>query len=574
VADKRDKTASVGNPADNLEQEVRSVVDEYLDGRDDIELDTEKLATLLQQLPESRCLYERGLLADKTDNTEKAIECYKQALQGDNRCLEAATELGDIHAERGDCEEAIRYFQQAIILGDVDTKVDTYCRIASCHKEADDSEKAIESYKKALQLDMGCVTAAQELGKHYTEKGDWEEAIRYYDQAVRCADKLQKPFLWAEQGYNYFLSNQISKATECYEKALEADEHFPLSLDGLGQIHLAKKDYTSARQFFEQAIQWATDEQKPDIYYNLGVCLLETGDRDTAIDCFVRCLDADEQNYMAAWELGDLCCDDKNWKQALGYYQQAARYASDEDSEEKGGLHFLAAVCYSKIKDHQGAVNQNEACLALAPDYPIARNNLGWALRRMGRYDEAVAVFQEAIRRGKDGRYPLRNLVTTLRKLKRYSEAIDVLKQDVTKNGELTPFAQKQMGEIGQLLERREHGEAASDTLAEDEVNEDELEEVDASIGLKNDVAETSEPESDAPQVGPVMGEPLSDYARAARITRSESKIDTEDVLEGLMEKKIERNQKVFGRRLRMFEASDSRYGRYGRQFVSVPRNT
>lgn len=172
VADTRDNTPSAGNPADNLEQEVRSLVDEYRHGPDDIELDTEKLATLLQQLPESRCPYERGLLAMETDNDEEAIRYFQQAFQADNRCVEAA----------------------------------------------------------------------QELGKLYTGKEDWKQARTYYDQALRSADKADKPFLWAEQGHYYFLSDQISKATECYGKALKADEHFPLALDGLGQIHFEQKD--------------------------------------------------------------------------------------------------------------------------------------------------------------------------------------------------------------------------------------------------------------------------------------------------------------------------------------------
>ena len=337
------------------------------------------------------------------------------------------------------------------------------------------------------------------------------------------------------------------------------------SIEGLGNIYFDKEEYHKAREYYERAAPYVPDQEKPSFYSNLGLCHLAMGDRDTGIDHLVKCLDADEQLWEAACLLADLYWDDKNWKQALGYYQQAARYASGEDKAE---AHSLSARCYEKIKDHEGAIKEYEACLAVSPDFRSARNNLGWVLQRMGRYDEAVAMLQEAARRGKDGMTPLRNLTIVLRKLKRYSEAIELLKQDTARNGGLTKFAQRQMQKIEGLLEKQAHDEAASDAAIEGEEDEDELEEAGASVGLKDDGTETSEPESDDQQVGPVMGEPLSARAREARIPRVETKIDKEDVLEGLIQDRIERGQTVFGRRLRMFEASDSRHGRYGRQFA------
>jgi len=54
------------------------------------------------------------------------------------------------------------------------------------------------------------------------------------------------------------------------------------------------------------------------------------------------------------------------------------------------------------LGDHAASAESAREALRLQPDFPEASNNLGLALKAMGRLDEAVDAFREATARGAD----------------------------------------------------------------------------------------------------------------------------------------------------------------------------
>ncbi len=176
------------------------------------------------------------------------------------------------------------------------------------------------------------------------------------------------------------------------------------------------------------------------------------------------------------------------------------------------------------------------------------------------KYEEAVAVFKEAIQRGNDGKYPLRNLAWALRRLGRFSEAIEVLRQDIHR-GAITKTAQKEIVELEALIRKQAAGEhLAADVITDERPDEDES----AAAPAPGEEGEAS-PEEEQNESSALRTEPES---RSQPIIskrpplRTSRPIQTEESLEALLEEMIQREGRAFSRRVRMFESSDGLYGR------------
>jgi Flp pilus assembly protein TadD len=75
------------------------------------------------------------------------------------------------------------------------------------------------------------------------------------------------------------------------------------------------------------------------------------------------------------------------------------------------------------------AIGAYKECLALCPDHPAARSNLGAAYAQAGRYDEAIGEYEKALEADRDNTAIRMNLAIALYKAERLSDAVRELKK-------------------------------------------------------------------------------------------------------------------------------------------------
>jgi len=532
-----------------LEQRAKALVEGFLDGsQDDTCLD--ELEGILEQLPAGSCPYERGVLAFAQERTDEAIE---------HLCTAALEESGRMEAPP-ECDELVHRWEAPFDVGD---QPEFWSRLAGAFGqrwaesaahllllgyaalERDDDEVAVEHLIECLDLDGSYWAAASHLGAIYQGRENWKKARTYHELALVHARGQDKAHEYLNLGRCYLALGQHDAALRCYQEAVETTPTAWQKAYG----------FDTSR---EPSGGWKT----ACAYYLLGDGQLSLEDTDGAIDSFAYALNADEGFWLAAADLGDICSDDKNWRGARAYYEQALAHLAEIPGElpgDRADIYFALGWCCHKIKDHEAAVSAYRGCLEEDADYRYARGNLGWALLGASRAEEAVGVFRESVRRGKDGKYAIRGLARALRKLGRYAEAIEVLRQD-TYRGRLTKSAAKRIEELEALIDRRVEGEETGEGAAGAEDGAD-LSEDDGG----EDVIGPGEPgQPSTPTRGPRPRKPKGPGDGGETPPR----ISREADLEALLERRILRGQEVFGRRLRMFQADDSRYQRYGRQFA------
>lgn len=252
---------------------------------------------------------------------------------------------------------------------------------------------------------------------------------------------------------------------------------------------------------------------------------LEAEDPEQAITCFVETLALDPQHWFAAESCALRYRELENWQSAAAYFRKALAVPA---AARYPGLHFELAWCMGKLKRWQAEIDAYQACLALDADWPNARNNLGYSLMRIGNYPEAVKVLEEALRRGNDGKFPLRNLPTALLKLGRKKEAVGWLQKDL-RGHSLTKRAASLLAKLGAPSQQPQH-----------------------------EGPPTEEEEAECIATPP-------NWAASHNEAKKDAAFHKERHLELELVASLERAQPIFDRRLQLYLSAD---GRSGQQFA------
>lgn len=223
--------------------------------------------------------------------------------------------------------------------------------------------------------------AHHELGKALFEQGRPEEALTYYQTAIRLQPGVPEPHY--NCGLTLSALGRPAEAVEQYRAALRLQPEYADAHNNLGTVLLAQGRPAEAEVEFQAAVRIKPNYAKG--YSNLANVLLELGRPAEAVAPAQTAVRLDPAFVTARYNLGNALAETGQWPEA------ATEYA--------GALH-------------------------LQPDFPEGHNNLGNVLLQLGRVAEAIAHYEAAVRLKPDYVDPRRNLAHVLVQLNRPGEAI------------------------------------------------------------------------------------------------------------------------------------------------------
>ena len=91
------------------------------------------------------------------------------------------------------------------------------------------------SYCKLAELiDPTYINLYNQMAKTYESLGQFEDAISCYENAINANE--QDTGLWTDMGFCFQRMGEISKAKDCFQKALAIDENYVPAIDAISRL--------------------------------------------------------------------------------------------------------------------------------------------------------------------------------------------------------------------------------------------------------------------------------------------------------------------------------------------------
>ena len=244
----------------------------------------------------------------------------------------------------------------------------------------------------------------------------------------------------------------------------------------------------------------------------------KTPDMDERADIMSGILQKYPASIIATTCLGMAHYAAKRWGAAVACFEKL------DDAEfipfyHEDDFYFFKAVSYTKLREHNNAIEAYKKALEIYPETPNALNNLGYEYYLTKQYGKALETFQRCMDTDSDLRYAVNNYFRTLLALKRYSDA--------------RAFGNKAPVKISaSLLRRLEKKDAEPDTP-------EAFDDVDSPRETNSTISENNKAIKDG-------------------------QFSSEKLLEDELNQRIEHGLPTFGRQLKMYR----RHGEYGRQYI------
>jgi tetratricopeptide (TPR) repeat protein len=227
-------------------------------------------------------------------------------------------------------------------------------------------------FRHALEVTENNYLAHNNLGIALVGKGQSDEAIRQYQDAIR----LKPDYAIAHNNLGNALAKQgqTDEAIRQYQECLRLQPGDAEAHNNLGNTFLKKGRSDEAISQYQDAIRL-----KPDYamaHNNLGTALAKQGQTDAAIGQYREALRLKPDYALAHNNLGNTLLKKGQIDEAIPHFQECLRLQPG-DAEAHNNLG-LALVEKGQLDE---AIRQYQEAIRLKPDYALAQNNLARALR-------------------------------------------------------------------------------------------------------------------------------------------------------------------------------------------------
>jgi tetratricopeptide (TPR) repeat protein len=187
----------------------------------------------------------RKLVRELTDNHTgimNLVEDQKKSIEEEER-KRRATEArmlnngGVMAYHNGQCEKALDLFKKAIDLDPAMTEA--YNNLGLTYTEINEEEKATEAFKKAIALSPELAAAYNNLGYVFYRLGSYKEAIEMYNEAIGRSNDSSSAY--TNLGNAYYKLEKIEDAIDAWKKALALDPANEKARRNLKRFHAEVK---------------------------------------------------------------------------------------------------------------------------------------------------------------------------------------------------------------------------------------------------------------------------------------------------------------------------------------------
>lgn len=327
-----------------------------------------------------------GLTVERDRVWHSNFTLWKDTVVKSSETFRSHFNMGSAFNDRGEYEKAIEEFKKSIELNPSD--YESYISLGATYYRQGTMEKAKEMFLKAIDMFYGSYRAHNNLANVYTVQGEIDLALKEYEEAIKIKPDFAEAYY--NRGNAYKETGEMEKAIANFREAIEFEPDFAMSHYNLGNCYLITGETAEAQASFEAAIKF--DPAFISARYNLANLYYGQKAYRQAMDQLLGVLSIEPDHVESRYVLGSILVDTDKIDEALQEYENVVRIAPN---------HGEARNALGKIYMQKGAMDKGESefkkALELNPRDGYTRYNLGRLYANQGDYQAAQKEFEEAL---------------------------------------------------------------------------------------------------------------------------------------------------------------------------------
>lgn len=201
----------------------------------------------------------------KNKNQDEAVRFLEEALKKLPNSLFIQLQLAQGYKYKGQMNRSLELCEQ--ILASYPNNIDVYLLKAELLKSQNKNPEAIAALEKAYQLAPGDVELVHTLGFDYAETKN-PKVLSLSDSLIRVDTEKSHAEPYYFKGLYYENTGKYNDAIKYYDEAIRHNFNFQDAYMSKGSVYFDQKKYTEALKIFELATQVFPTEGNP--YFWLG----------------------------------------------------------------------------------------------------------------------------------------------------------------------------------------------------------------------------------------------------------------------------------------------------------------
>jgi tetratricopeptide (TPR) repeat protein len=246
-------------------------------------------------------------------------DCVSKSPRNDRALINLGTAL----LYREDYNQAIQSFKKAVQINA--SKESAYYNMGIALKEQGKTEQAVIQFNKCIDINSNFSNAYIMLGGILLEQYQYEHAIKHFKAALNVSPLNHRAM--NNIGNVYLNLNRPDKAIDYYKQVLKVAPHFKEVHNNWGNALMKKNMFKEAIPHFAEILRKNPNHVEANI--NMGAVLARLNKIDAAILHYKAALSAAPDNAEAHNNLGVLLVSKKEYNEASLHFQTAVQIRPD-----------------------------------------------------------------------------------------------------------------------------------------------------------------------------------------------------------------------------------------------------
>ncbi len=350
------------------------------------------------------------VFADEVQDSERAIDAYKNIVDLDDVNLPALEALAKLYDKTDNAQQSIDYMTRvAELTPDSKQRVEAFYRIGKALDEKlGDRVAAQERYEMALDLEPAHLPTLAALRQIATEAADYDKAARYLDQEQSATTApRQRSKLLVELGKirDEMLGDHPS-AVLAWEAAYETDPENEDAAAPLVDEYIAQSEWAKAEPLLDMLVRKAGKRERGEqhaLQNKLGQVCAALSKDDKALKAYTTAHQLDLTDQVTIRGLAEVCFRLKDWGSALTNYQKVLTALGEDETEERANVYFKLGCVKREQGQAKQAINNFEKALAVDAAHRVTLEALVEVYAELKDWKQVVAYRRQILDNVFDG---------------------------------------------------------------------------------------------------------------------------------------------------------------------------